>query len=124
MNLEQLIQSICQVHQEMAGQATRAVNLTITLRNWLVGWHIQEYEQHGEDRAQYGEKLIETIAARLEKAGVARCEARELRRNRLFYQVYPQIWETLSPQFHNMLPWRDLQKWETPSPSERHARKM
>jgi hypothetical protein len=40
----------------------RAVNQTLTLRNWLIGAYIIEYEQNGIDRAAYGTQLIETLA--------------------------------------------------------------
>ncbi len=41
--------------------------MALTLRNWLIGYHIFEYEQHGSDRAQYGARLLETLAQDLRK---------------------------------------------------------
>ena len=35
-----------------------AVNKHVTCRNWLNGFYIVHYEQHGSDRAKYGEGLI------------------------------------------------------------------
>ena len=48
-NFEKLVVSIRQAHEELAAQAGRAVNVSLTLRNWLIGLYIREYEQHGED---------------------------------------------------------------------------
>jgi predicted nuclease of restriction endonuclease-like (RecB) superfamily len=38
------------------------VNTSLTLRNWIIGYYIVEYEQNGKDRAEYGEKLIRMIS--------------------------------------------------------------
>ena len=32
----------------LQAQAAHAVNLSLTARNWLVGYYIVEYEQHGD----------------------------------------------------------------------------
>jgi predicted nuclease of restriction endonuclease-like (RecB) superfamily len=103
LSFDGLVASIQQVHVEMAARASRAVNRSLTLRNWLIGLYIAEYEQQGADRARYGEGLLDQLAARLVRAGVARAEARELRRYRLFYAAYPRIWETLSPELKAQL---------------------
>ena len=58
LTFEQLIASIRQVHDQLAAQAGRAVNISLTLRNWAIGHYIHEYEQNGSDRAQYGERLL------------------------------------------------------------------
>ncbi|MER2558054.1 MAG: PDDEXK nuclease domain-containing protein [Candidatus Competibacter denitrificans] len=99
----QLIESIQSVHREVVAQAGRAVNMSLTLRNWLIGHYIAEYELNGQDRAAYGEKLLSTLAVELKKLGVSRSEERELRRYRQFYQVYPQIRETLSPKLNQRI---------------------
>jgi predicted nuclease of restriction endonuclease-like (RecB) superfamily len=103
LSFDRLVAAIEQVHVEMAARASRAVNRSLTLRNWLIGLYIAEYEQRGADRARYGEGLMDQLAGRLGRAGVARAEARELRRYRLFYAAYPRIWETLSPELKAQL---------------------
>lgn len=85
------------------GSTKRAVNTSLTLRNWLIGFHIAEYEQQGADRAQYGDKLLDRLSERLAQAGVSRAEARELRRYRQFYWTYPRIRESLSPELARTL---------------------
>ena len=55
MNFESLVGHINQVQDVLQAQAAHAVNLSLTSRNWLVGYYIVEYEQHGEDRAKYGD---------------------------------------------------------------------
>ena len=39
--------------------AVRSVNAAMTAAYWLVGHRIVEFEQSGEDRAEYGAALIE-----------------------------------------------------------------
>lgn len=99
MSFERLVATIEQAHARLAAQASRAVNTRLTLRNWLIGLYIAEYEQEGADRARYGATLLERLSERLMAAGVSRAEARELRRYRQFYLIYPQIRETLTPEF-------------------------
>lgn len=72
--------------------------MNLTIRNWVIGWYVAEYEQRGEDRARYGDGLMDRLASRLTEAGVSRAEARELRRYRQFYVTYPQIRESLTPE--------------------------
>ena len=97
-DFESLITTIVQIHHRAQDFATKAVNIGLTLRNWLIGHRIVEFEQNGKDRATYGERLLPELAQRLVKAGLKRVDARELRRFRLLYTVYPQIRETLTPE--------------------------
>ena len=97
-DFESLVDTIVAIHNQAYDFATKAVNIGLTLRNWLIGHRIVEFEQKGRDRAAYGEKLLSSLAQRLVKAGLTRVDARELRRFRLLYTVYPQIRETVSPE--------------------------
>lgn len=54
MNFEQLATIITDTHQQLQQSAVKAVNQCQTMRNWLIGFYIVEFEQNGEDRAQYG----------------------------------------------------------------------
>ena len=97
LRFDRLVTSIEQTHAAFAAQAGKAVNISLTLRNWFIGHHIAEYELNGADRASYGDRLIEQLAARLVQTGLKRLDARELRRFQQFYRAYPQIREALSP---------------------------
>lgn len=93
-----LVTSIVEIHQQAQEFATKAVNIGLTLRNWLIGRRIVEFEQKGLDRVTYGQRLLPELANKLASAGLKRVGTRELRRFRLFYTVYPQIRETVSPE--------------------------
>ena len=88
MNFESLVGQLNQVQDVLQAQAAHAINLTLTARNWLVGYYIVEYEQHGEDRAKYGENLLKNLAKRLNKRGLGE---RRLYEYRLTYVTYPQL---------------------------------
>lgn len=98
LNFPQLVEAIHSIDNALNTQANRAVNICLTLRNWLIGLYIREYEQHGQDRARYGEGLLDALAQVLQQIGITRSDARELRRYRLFYLTYPQIRESLPPE--------------------------
>lgn len=58
MNFEQLATIITDTHRQLQQSAVKAVNQYQTVRNWLIGFYIVEFEQNGEDRAKYGEGLL------------------------------------------------------------------
>jgi hypothetical protein len=80
LTFDRLVKAIRDVHNEMASQAGRAVNVTLTLRNWAIGLYLHEYEQNGSDRAKYGERLLDILAQQLQGGGLQRMDSRELRR--------------------------------------------
>jgi hypothetical protein len=92
LTFPELACSIEQVHAEFSAQASRAVNVSLTLRNWMIGYYIEEYE-----------RLMDRLAETLSLQGLPRCERRELYRYRTFYLTYPRIVESLSPQFTGSL---------------------
>lgn len=88
MNFESLVSHIDTVQHALQAQAAHAVNLSLTARNWLIGYYIVEFEQNGEDRAAYGEQLLKKLELRLNTKGLTERRFREFRR---LYQVYPQL---------------------------------
>ena len=88
MNFESLVGRINLIQDALQAQAAHAVNLSLTARNWLVEYYIVEFEQHGEDRAKYGEKLMNRLSERINRKGF---EPRRLREFRQLYLVYPVL---------------------------------
>jgi len=85
-----LSDSIIQTHQSAQYSAIKAVNQMATLRNWLIGCYIVEYEQKGSDRAKYGDKLLKCLEERVNVKGLNETLFRVARR---FYTIYPQVGE-------------------------------
>ncbi len=98
MNFKQLTEQIEQTHNELQQHAVKAINISLTVRNWLIGCYIVEYDQSGQDRAKYGERLLEQIAGILKEKEIKGLPIGELSRCRQFYLVYPQILGTLSQE--------------------------
>lgn len=71
LNYDGLVRSIVALHQESVGRAAVAVNRWLTLRNWLIGANLVEFEQDGKDRAGYGARLLEEVASDLKRWGSA-----------------------------------------------------
>lgn len=104
LNFGELVGSIREVDDQLTVQAGRAVNLSLTLRNWLIGCYIAEYELCGSDRATYGDNLLSELAKRLVELKVSNCNRRQLYRYLRFYRLYPGIVGTMTPQLKKLLP--------------------
>lgn len=100
MKLEALSKNIVAIHQHFQQKAVAAVNVNLSLRNWFIGFYIVEYEQNGEDRAKYGEKIIRTLAQKLKTEKLKGVSHSNLNVYRKFYLVYPQIIEAVPQQLH------------------------
>ncbi|GGH40917.1 hypothetical protein GCM10007423_36320 [Dyadobacter endophyticus] len=94
-----LVTTIQETNFTLQQSASKAINRYLTIRNWLIGFHIVEFEQNGEDRAKYGQRLVDELAEVLDTAGLG---ARNLKVFRQFYLAYPQIVQTLSAQLNGL----------------------
>lgn len=103
MELEDLGQIIQHIHHAFSQQAGRSVNIALTLRNWLIGLYVKEYEQEGEDRARYGAQLLQKLAQNLQGAKIPASSFRSIRQYRQFYECYPQIWQTASARLQELI---------------------
>ncbi len=89
-----LSESIIQTHLSAQATAIKAVNQMATLRNWLIGCYIVEYEQKGRDRARYGDRLLKRLEERVNTKGLNETLFLATRR---FYSFYPQVADIISP---------------------------
>jgi predicted nuclease of restriction endonuclease-like (RecB) superfamily len=110
LTFAELVSSIRQAHDLFSAQASKAVNISLTLRNWSIGYYIERYERLGVDRAKYGERLMDDLSETLRKLGLSRCDRRELYRYRQFYLTYPQIVEAAAPQLTAVL--QNKKQWQ------------
>ena len=78
--------------------AVRSVNAAMTAAYWLIGRRIVEFEQSGEERAEYGAALIERLAEDLTGRFDRGFSRQNVQNMRLFYLSYPieKIRQTLS----------------------------
>ncbi len=103
INFDGLVQVIQQTHSSFAGQASKAVNISLTLRNWFIGYHIAEFELHGADRAGYGDGLLDALSRALRSRQVSNTGRRQLYGYLRFYRSYPQIVRTASALLPGLL---------------------
>lgn len=96
MKFEALIDSLRALDSSLKQQVKSTANLGLTLRNWLIGAYIVEFEQKGEERAAYGTQLLPRLAEQLAVKGLNRSNLEFCRR--LFLE-YPQNPQTLSGKF-------------------------
>ncbi len=101
MNFTDLVSSIRLTHQILQEDTVKAVNRNLTVRNWLLGYYIVTYEQGGEDRAAYGEGLLQKLAERLDKEGFS---YRNLKLYRQFYQTYSHLGSVAFPLLQSLAP--------------------
>lgn len=59
-----LFDRVAAILEQARGNVVRAVNTNMVLAYWLIGREIVEEIQRGEERAEYGERVIEDLSAR------------------------------------------------------------
>jgi predicted nuclease of restriction endonuclease-like (RecB) superfamily len=91
MDFKTLIEQLCNAHQTMQSHAGVAVNQSLTLRNWLYGYYIVEFEQNGKDYSEYGSRLLYRLAEVLKKSGIKGISYTNLTLFRKFYLYYPHL---------------------------------
>lgn len=89
-----LFSQIKAVLDEARAKINRSVNSAMVQAYWDVGKYIVEYEQQGEQRAEYGKNVINDLSARLVKEYGNGFTATNLRYMRQFYLCFP-IYHTL-----------------------------
>ena len=99
-----LVSCIYQTHSVLQQNARQAINQNLTIRNWLIGCYIVEFEQNGEDRAKYGVRLLTEMAKTLKAKRLKGLDLRTLRSCRTFYIVYPQMLQSVTATLHKELP--------------------
>lgn len=94
-------------------QAAKQVNAVLVHTYWLIGRYIVEFEQKGEDRATYGNKLIDTLSKDLTSEYGKGFSRSNLKNFRAFYLAFP-IGQTLSGEFKiSQTPSDESQKVQT-----------
>ncbi len=90
----ELLDSIGQTIETARQNVYKAVNTALVKANWEIGRHIVEFEQDGQERAEYGSALLSMLSTDLKLRygkGFGRRNVLDMRR---FYLVYP-IWQAV-----------------------------
>jgi len=86
-------------------QAYQAVNTALVYRNWLIGYRIAEEELNGEDRAEFGAKIIKQLSKELTEIYGKGFDRSNLYRCLQFYKLFPQIVDSVRRQLNVQLSW-------------------
>ncbi len=96
-DLQALISAIRKADKYLTIQAGKAVNVSLTIRNWLIGLYIAEFELSGLERASYGDNLLGTLSKKLQ-GKISGTGRRQLYNYLAFYRLYPQIVRAMPAQ--------------------------
>lgn len=91
----QLLDNIGSTIEQARQNAIKVVNTELVKANWEIGRHIVEYEQGGQERAEYGSALLTKLSKDLRERygkGFGRRNILDMRR---FYLAYEK-WQTVS----------------------------
>ena len=86
---EALLRSLRELIQDARQKVLRAVDAVQVQTSWEIGRHIVEFEQGGSARAEYGTRLLQTLASSLAAEFGRGFDTSNLRYMRLFYQAFP-----------------------------------
>ncbi len=97
-SFDDLTSVIQTTHDASQTSAIKAINRLQTMRNWLIGYYIVEFEQNGKDRAEYGTGLLKRLEEKVNRKGLTVTLFKWARK---FYLWYPQMvdnFTTINPQ--------------------------
>ncbi|MBL8911507.1 MAG: DUF1016 family protein [Archangium sp.] len=86
---ESLYRKVTGFIDEARGRVARTVNTAMVEAYWRIGRAIVEVEQRGEQRADYGKRLVERLAARFRHEGMKGMSEVNLKNMRLFFLAFP-----------------------------------
>lgn len=107
-----LYKDTCRIIEEARTRAYLAVNTSLTTRNWLLGERIAKEELGGDERAEYGKRIIAALADLLTAKYGNGFDKSSLYKYVKFYRMFPEIVAAVRPQSEKvdalrpqLLPW-------------------
>lgn len=96
-----ILNDVCKIIEQGRRQAYAAANQIVILTYWHIGQRIVEEEQHGEARAQYGKRLIKTLAEQLVPKYGSAFSKRNLEYIHQFYLCFSDL-AIVNTRVHNL----------------------
>lgn len=94
-----LMDRVVSILEQARANVARSVNSNMVIAYWLVGREIVVALQGGEERAEYGERLLADLSEELTKRYIRGFSVTNLRYFRLFYQVFSDR----APEIHHLI---------------------
>ena len=85
-----LMDRVVSILEQARANVARSINSNMVIAYWLIGREIVEALQSGENRAEYGENLLNDLSGRLTKRYGRGYSVTNLRYFRLFYQLFSE----------------------------------
>ena len=101
---QSFLENVSEVLAQARKNAKTAVNLAMVYAYYEIGRMIVEEEQHGQNRASYGKRILQELSKYLSGKYGKGFSTTNLKQMRQFYTIYSQdqISQTLSDQFENL----------------------
>lgn len=125
---EKLLKDACKIIESARKYAYRSVNTYLVFRNWFLGQRISQDLLEGDERAEYGKRLVNNLADCLTQKFGKGFDRISLYNYLKFFRLFPWIVDATSQQFgkvdalsQQLLPWthyRELIRVEDDSARE------
>lgn len=102
---ENILNDVQNIIETSQRKAYHAVDAILVQRNWLIGYRIAEEELQGEDRAEYGTKVIKELSKELTSRYGKGFTKTNLYSFYSFYRYFPEIFHTLCGKSKRILSW-------------------
>lgn len=102
---DDILKDMCGIIEFSQKAAYQAVNTTLVQRNWMIGYRIAEEEFGGEERSEYGLKVIKKLSKELTNLYGKGYDRGTLYRCLRFYRMFPEIVASLRQQSGIILSW-------------------
>ena len=102
---DDILKDMCGIIESSQKAAYQAVNTLLVQRNWLIGYRITEEEFGGEERSEYGLKVIKEISKKLTQRYGKGYDRSNLYHCLKFYKTFPEIVDTVCRQSNSLLSW-------------------
>ena len=102
---DDILKDMCGIIESSQRAAYQAVNTALVQRNWMIGYRIAEEEFGGEERSEYGLKVIKKLSKELTNLYGKGYDRGTLYRCLRFYRMFPEIVASLRQQSGIILSW-------------------
>ena len=102
---DDILNDMCGIIESSQKAAYQAVNTTLIQRNWLLGYRIAEEELGGDERSEYGLRVIKEISKKLTQRYGKGYDRSNLYHFLKFYKTFPEIVDTVCRQSNSLLSW-------------------
>lgn len=102
---DDILKDMCGIIESSQKVAYQAVNTTLVQRNWMIGYRIAEEEFGGEERSEYGLKVIKKLSKELTNLYGKGYDRGTLYRCLRFYRMFPEIVASVRQQSGTILSW-------------------